>query len=64
MSKNNFRSEPIVVKRDENGEIKSCLKNATFKDMNDEHFLSILTTKTVKGPNPNLAKGPKDELLL
>lgn len=64
MSKYISRSAPVVAKKDDSTDGKVSSKTVVFKDITDENFLSIFTKSNVTGPNVNLAKGPKDELLL
>lgn len=61
MLENICRSVPVVTKKDEAG-TKGILKIKNSLDQG-ENFLTIVT-KSASGPNPNLAKGPKDDLLL
>jgi hypothetical protein len=35
-----------------------------FEDVKDEQFVSMFLKSNVTGPNPGLAKGPKDDILL
>lgn len=63
MSDDHFRNVS-VIKKDEKGVGKQATKMVMFEDIDDDHFLSILTKSKTSGPNLNLAKGPKDDLLL
>lgn len=64
MSEIDLRNAPPVLKKENKGEIKSALKNVMFDGRKDDKFMTIFTRSGVNGPNTNLAKGPKDELLL
>lgn len=57
------RTAPVVAKK-EGGESKGILKTRTYEQSQGESFMSIFTKSTVTGPNLNLAKGPRDDLLL
>lgn len=63
MSENICRSAPVVAKK-EGVESKGILKTRTYEQKQGDSFMSIFTKSTVTGPNLNLAKGPKDDLLL
>ncbi|XP_070499733.1 uncharacterized protein [Chironomus tepperi] len=39
-------------------------KSIVFEENKEGNFMSIVTKSGSQGPNPNLAKGPKDDLLL
>lgn len=44
---------------------KITSKTITFEESKEGgNYMSIVTKNTVQGPNVNLAKGPRDELLL
>lgn len=60
--KNIFRNIQVASKK-EGVESKSILKTKVKEDDKGEHFLSIFKKTTVVG-SQNLAKGPKDNLLL
>lgn len=62
MNENTFRNVPVVVKKDEKGEHKQ--KTVMFEDMMEDPFLSIFSKASAIGPSADLAKGPKDDLLL
>lgn len=64
MSKYNCRNVPVVTKKDEKVEGKGILKSVMFAGVKDDKFMSIFAKTNVSGPNTNLAKGPKDDLLL
>lgn len=60
MSLDASRNVPFVkTVKNENKQAKKVM----FEDA-DETFLSILARSSTVGPNPGLAKGPKDDLLL
>lgn len=63
MSKYIFRNVIVIANKEET---KNSSKNVMMFEgkLNDESFLSIFNITNVKGPNMNLAKGPKDDLLL
>lgn len=63
MPENNSRNVP-VVKRDETRASKGATKTVMFEGLKEDRFLSIFARSNINGPNPGLAKGPKDELLL
>lgn len=63
MLDNISRNAP-VVKKDEKRENRGVTKTVMFEGLKEDDFLSIFARTNVKGPNPGLSKGPKDELLL
>ena len=63
MSKNISRNVP-VVKKEEKREAKGSSKTVMFEGLKEDNFLSIFARSSISGPNPGLAKGPKDDLLL
>jgi hypothetical protein len=52
-----------IAKKDDSTTTKAT-KTVMFEDVQDDNFLSVLMKTNIKGPNPNLAKGPRDEILL
>lgn len=52
-----------IVKKDETSGTKPS-KTVMFEDIKEDKFLSIFLKTSVKGPEINLAKGPRDDLLL
>lgn len=53
-----------MVKKEGRVEGRSALKTVMFEGLKDDKFLSIFSSSNIAGPNINLAKGPKDDLLL
>lgn len=63
MSRNISRNVPLV-RKEEKREGKGTPKTVMFQGLKEDNFLSIFARSNINGPNPGLAKGPKDELLL
>lgn len=60
MSLDASRNVPVVkTAKNDNKQAKKVM----FEDV-DESFLSLLSRSSTVGPNPGLAKGPKDDILL
>lgn len=60
----NISRNIVVARKDEKREAKGTTKTVMFEGLKEDNFLSIFARSGINGPNPGLAKGPKDELLL